>query len=103
MLARLDEAIQRLLTGELHGREVRLLDGRPVQGWPVPPYRIYYERTASYTRIVRVYHQSRARSNSGATLDARDPVAKVPQLGEGAGQLQKVLIAERALGYRRQH
>ena len=59
MLAHLDEAIQRLLAGALHGREVRLLDGRPVQGWPVPPYRIYYERTASYTRIVRVYHQSR--------------------------------------------
>lgn len=59
MLARLDEAIQRLLIGELHGREVRLLDGRRVQGWPVPPYRIYYERTVSYTRIVRVYHQSR--------------------------------------------
>jgi plasmid stabilization system protein ParE len=59
ILTRLDEAIQRLLTGELQGREVGLLDGRRVQGWPVPPYRIYYERTASYTRIVRVYHGAR--------------------------------------------
>ena len=59
MLARLDEVIQRLLTGELHGRDMRLQDGRHVQGWPVPPYRIYYERTASLTRIVRVYHQAR--------------------------------------------
>jgi len=59
MLARLDEAIQRLFTGELDGREGRLLDGRRVWGWPVSPYRIYYERTATYTRIVRVYHEAR--------------------------------------------
>jgi plasmid stabilization system protein ParE len=59
MLARIDGAIQRLLTGELHGQEARLLDGRRVLGWPVPPYRIYFERTASSMRIVRVYHQAR--------------------------------------------
>jgi toxin ParE1/3/4 len=52
-------AFQRLADGELQGPRARLLDGRRVQSWPEPPYRIYYQRTATHTRIVRVYHQAR--------------------------------------------
>lgn len=59
MLARLDEVIQQIMRGELHGPESRLQDGRRVQSWPVASYRIYYERTAALTRIVRVYHGAR--------------------------------------------
>lgn len=59
MLARIDGVIQRLAAGELHGPEVRLLDGRRLQTWSVSPYRISYRRTARRTVIVRVYHQSR--------------------------------------------
>jgi plasmid stabilization system protein ParE len=58
-LARIDSVIQRLVTGELQGPEVRLLDGRQAQAWPVPPYRIYYRRTRNRTIILRVYHQAR--------------------------------------------
>lgn len=56
---RLDSAIQRITRGELQGPAVRLKSGRPAQGWPVPPYRIYYQRTANRTLILRVYHQAR--------------------------------------------
>jgi plasmid stabilization system protein ParE len=59
LLTRIDEVMQRLMLGELQGTEVRLLDGRRLQSWPVRQYRIYYERTASLTRIVRVYHGTR--------------------------------------------
>jgi plasmid stabilization system protein ParE len=58
-LARIDAVIQRVVAGELQGPAVRLPDGRRVQSWPVRPYRVYYERTASLTRIVRVYHGAR--------------------------------------------
>jgi plasmid stabilization system protein ParE len=59
MLAHIDGIIQQVTRGELQGPESRLPGGRRVHSWPAPPYRIYYERSASLTRIVRVYHQSR--------------------------------------------
>jgi len=58
-LDRLDSFIQRLTAGERQGSELRFRDGRRLHGWSAPPYRIYYERTASLTRIVRVYHGAR--------------------------------------------
>jgi plasmid stabilization system protein ParE len=58
-LARIDAIIQRLASGELQGPEIRLPNGQRMRGWPVPPYRVYYERTASLIRIVRVYHGAR--------------------------------------------
>jgi plasmid stabilization system protein ParE len=58
-MARLDETIQKIHAGELNGRETRLGSGRRAHGWPVPPYRIYYRRTANQTLILRVYHQAR--------------------------------------------
>ena len=53
-LGRLNTVVQQLVSGELQGPVVPLTDGRRVQVWPVPPYRIYYERTPSLTRVVRV-------------------------------------------------
>ena len=59
MVARIDDVIQRLVTGELQGRQVELLDGRRAQTWPVGAYRIYYRRTRNRTTILRVYHGAR--------------------------------------------
>jgi plasmid stabilization system protein ParE len=56
VLARLDDVFQKLMMGEIQGPRVRLLSGEQARRWPVPPYRIYYERTASQTHILRVYH-----------------------------------------------
>jgi toxin ParE1/3/4 len=50
---------EQLADGEIQGPEVRLIDGRRVRSWPVPPYRIHYRRTSRRTVIVRVYHQAR--------------------------------------------
>jgi len=49
----------RLASGELNGTETRLLDGRRAQRWPMPPFRIYYRRSARRTVIVRVHHGAR--------------------------------------------
>ena len=59
VLNRLVTTFQRLADSELSGPAVRLIDGRRVQKWSVPPYRIYYQRTAAQTLILRVYHQVR--------------------------------------------
>ena len=59
VLARLFQVIQQIADGDLNGPEVRLTDGRRVRRWPVPPYRVYYRRSAQRTVIVRVYHQAR--------------------------------------------
>lgn len=59
VLARIDDAIQRLVTGELQGPEAQLLDGRRARSWPGLPYRIYYRRTRNRTTILRGYHGAR--------------------------------------------
>jgi plasmid stabilization system protein ParE len=59
MLARITEVIGMLAAGNVQGREVRLRDGRQVHAWPVPPYRIYYRKSADVFDVVRVYHQAR--------------------------------------------
>jgi plasmid stabilization system protein ParE len=58
-LDRLLTAIQRIANGELDGPPVQLIRGRPAYGWSVRPYRIYYERIAGQTHILRVYHGAR--------------------------------------------
>jgi toxin ParE1/3/4 len=59
MLDQLRAVMQRLADGEFNGPAARLPDGRRVHGWPVPPYRIYYQRTIDQTVIVRGYHGAR--------------------------------------------
>jgi plasmid stabilization system protein ParE len=58
-LRRLFDVIQQIADGDLEGPEARLAGVGRVRRWPVPPYRIYYRRTARQTVIVRVYHQAR--------------------------------------------
>jgi plasmid stabilization system protein ParE len=56
---RISECIERLAGGEFDGSVSRLRSGRTVRSWPVPPFRIYYQRRADELLIVRVYHQKR--------------------------------------------
>ena len=59
LLVRILHVIDILASGELVGRNVRLRDGRQVQTWPIPPYRIYYRKSAESFNLLRVYHQAR--------------------------------------------
>ena len=59
VLIRIIEVCGLLASGALNGREVLLHDGRKVLTWPVPPYRIYYRKTATELQVLRVYHQAR--------------------------------------------
>lgn len=56
---RIFEIIARLAAHEMEGPEQRLRTGQIVKSWPMPPVRIYYQRTLDVLAIVRVYHQSR--------------------------------------------
>ena len=51
--------VERLAIEPLEGTEHVLSDGERVHGWPLPPFRIYYQRHPAERVIVRVYHQSR--------------------------------------------
>jgi plasmid stabilization system protein ParE len=59
VLARLVEIIGLLASKVFEGRTVTLRDGRRVQTWPVPPYRLYYRMSNEALEVVRVYHQAR--------------------------------------------
>ena len=51
--------IEHLAAGEFEGPVSRLRSGSLVRSWPVPPFRIYYQRQPSELLILRVYHQTR--------------------------------------------
>jgi plasmid stabilization system protein ParE len=51
--------IERIAAEPLEGPEHTLSDGQRVNGWPYPPFRIYYRRTSEGLLVVRVYHQRR--------------------------------------------
>ena len=51
--------IGRLAAREFEGPEHQLRSGKTVRGWPVPPYRIYYERGADSLFVVRIHDQRR--------------------------------------------
>jgi len=51
--------IERLAAGEFDGPLSRLRSGSLVRSWPVPPFRIYYQRQPGELLILRVYHQTR--------------------------------------------
>jgi plasmid stabilization system protein ParE len=61
--AKLDAAIggciNRLAAQEFDGPVSRLKSGVEVRSWPVPPFRVYYQRLPSELLVVRVYHQAR--------------------------------------------
>jgi plasmid stabilization system protein ParE len=57
--AELSRCIDRLAANEFEGPESRLRSGTVVRSWPVPPFRVYYQRHPGALLVVRVYHQSR--------------------------------------------
>ena len=57
--ADLARCIDRLASQEFEGPVSRLRSGVLVRSWPVPPFRIYYQRHPDELLIVRVYHQTR--------------------------------------------
>ena len=59
VLAHIVEVIGMLASEAVTGREVLLRDGRRVNTWPVPPYRIYYRVSGQELQVIRVYHQAR--------------------------------------------
>lgn len=59
VLARIVEIIGLLASGAFEGRTVTLRNGRPIQTWPVPPYRLYYRMNDEALEVIRVYHQAR--------------------------------------------
>lgn len=56
---RIFEVIDRLAAEEYQGPETALANGERVNSWPVPPFRIYYQRTPTGLWILRIYHQAR--------------------------------------------
>lgn len=51
--------IEHLAAGEFEGPLSRLRSGSLVRSWPVPPFRLYYQRQPGELLILRVYHQTR--------------------------------------------
>jgi plasmid stabilization system protein ParE len=61
--SRLDHEVSRcigsLAERKFDGPMAQLRSGAVVQSWPVPPFRIYYQRLVDELLIVRVLHQAR--------------------------------------------
>jgi plasmid stabilization system protein ParE len=57
--AEIVRCVERLAAGDFDGPVSRLRSGSIVQSWPVPPFRIYYQRRPNELLIMRVYHQMR--------------------------------------------
>ena len=53
------EVVDRLAVEPLDGPTHTLRTGEVVRGWPIPPLRIYYQRTGGALLVVRVYDQRR--------------------------------------------
>lgn len=51
--------LEQLAHGNFEGPEIRLSSGEVLRSWPVPPYRVYYERETDGILVVRIYHQAR--------------------------------------------
>lgn len=50
---------RRLDDREFDGPIQALTDGTTVRSWPMPPFRIYYQRQGHELLVLRVYHQRR--------------------------------------------
>jgi len=51
--------IEMLAAREFEGQTQRLTTGELVHSWPVPPFRIYYQRQGDELQVLRVYHHAR--------------------------------------------
>ena len=59
LLAGVRSLVQRLANADFEGPQQQLRSGEKVRSWPLPPYRLYYQRTSEALRVVRTYHQAR--------------------------------------------
>lgn len=60
MLAvRVFDTLEKLAAGDMEGPQQRLTTGEFVRSWPVPPFRIYYQRGQDELRVFRIYHHAR--------------------------------------------
>jgi plasmid stabilization system protein ParE len=59
LIERMFDVAQRLAEGMFDGPWQVLSDGRRIQSWPLPPYRLFYRRSAHTLTIIRIYHQRR--------------------------------------------
>ena len=57
--AEIARCIDRLAAQDFEGPVSRLRSGALVRSWPVPPFRIYYQRQPDELLILRGYHQAR--------------------------------------------
>ena len=51
--------VERLAVEPIEGPKQLLRTGEEARSWPLPPFRIYYQRTGDVFHVVRVYHQRR--------------------------------------------
>jgi plasmid stabilization system protein ParE len=56
---RVDDALRRLDELPIDGPETQLAEGGAVRSWPVPPFRVYYQRRGNDVLVVRLYDQRR--------------------------------------------
>ena len=57
--AEITRCLARLAGAEFDGPLSQLRSGARVRSWPVPPFRIYYQRLPDELLVLRVYHQTR--------------------------------------------
>jgi plasmid stabilization system protein ParE len=51
--------VERLSIEPMDGPAHTLRTGEEVRGWPLPPFRLYYQRAEGALRVLRIYHQKR--------------------------------------------
>ena len=53
------DLVELLAENPIDGPTHLLRSGEIVRGWPLPPFRIYYQRSGDTLVVVRLYHQKR--------------------------------------------
>lgn len=56
---RVFDTLEKLAAGDMEGPQQQLTTGELVRSWPVPPFRIYYQRGEGELRVFRIYHHAR--------------------------------------------
>ncbi len=59
LVAGVRSLVEHLANADFEGSQQQLRSGETVRSWPLPPYRLYYQRSSEALRIVRIYHQAR--------------------------------------------
>jgi len=56
---RVFSTLEQLASEPIDGPEHTLTTGELVRGWPIRPFRIYYQRRSDAIYVLRVYHHAR--------------------------------------------